>query len=116
MHLLHPALLMIFFDLNNFFATKYGLDIVVTATISTPDEDKKLGRTSTSHQDMIAIDFRTRNISKKILIEGKDYIESKPEYEKYKYLSYSGEKRLIFIHDNGNGEHAHLQIHKKFSM
>ena len=112
---LHKALLMIFLDMSVYAEEKHGVDLVVTDTISNPLKDKKLGRTSDSHQMGICIDFRTRDIDPFVLQDIIDYIESKPEYEKYKYLSYSGEKRLVYIHNNGNGEHGHMGINRKYA-
>lgn len=114
--LLHPYLILVAVDMYIYAKNKHGIDIVFTDTISTPEQDLKLKRKSNSHQYGISLDFRTRDIDAFVLQDIVNYIESKPEYKKYKYLSYSGKKRLIHLHDSGNGHHGHMQIHRKYSI
>ena len=45
-----------------------------------------------------------------------DYINSKKEYRKYRYQSFSGESRLAYVHGKGSNEHIHLAIHSKYSL
>jgi hypothetical protein len=113
---LHPALIMIFADLYWYALDKYNIDLVITDTISTVAEDKKLKRTSSSHRNSIAIDFRANNIDAFILSDLVTYINSKPEYRIYHYLSHSGIKRLAYVHDNTNGYHCHMALHSRFAL
>jgi len=113
---LHIALIMIYSDMANYAKEKHNIDIVVTDTISNPEKDKKLNRVSDSHQFAIALDWRTNGIDAFIVSDIINYINSKPEYKKYRYLSNSGVYRLAYWHNNGNGSHCHLQIHKSFSL
>lgn len=112
---LHLSLLAIFFDFANYAKERHNWDVVVTDTKSTPEEDKKLGRVSDSHQLGISIDFRTIGVDEYVIDDCVDYIESNPKYEKYKYMSFSGVRRLVLLHNNGNGRHGHMQIHKSFA-
>ena len=114
---LHPALLLVFIDLWNYAYDKYGYEITVTDTVSTLQEDINLGRKSSSHRKCLALDWRTRDIDAFHLQDIIEYIESKPEYDKYKYMSKSGKRRLIYVHNhNKNGEHAHMAIHQKYAI
>jgi len=113
---LHPALLMIFADLYWYALDKYNIELTVTDTISTIEEDKKLNRVSSSHRNSIAIDFSVKNIDAFQLSDLVTYINSKPEYRNYHYLSHSGVKRLAYIHDNSNGYHCHLALHSRFAL
>ena len=113
-HYLHPALLMIFFDLDWYAQTKHGIDLVVTQTVTTEEIDKKLNRVSDAHRTCRAIDIRTRNLDASVVNDIVDYINNKQIYDQYKYLSRNGRKRLAYSH-NGSAQHLHLAIHKRYS-
>ena len=112
---LHLALIMIYADVSLYAKDTYGIDLVITETITTPDEDLALNRVSDSHQKGISLDFRTKDIPDNIIEDIVDYINNNPAYEEYHYLSGSGVYRLAYHHNNGNGDHCHLQIHQRFS-
>jgi len=113
--LLSP-LIMIYADLHWFAKFRYNVDLVVTATVSTLEEDKKLGRKSSSHRENRAIDIRTVGLDPFVVAELVEYINNKPEYLRYHYLSNGGRKRLAYWHNNGNGDHLHLAIHSQFAL
>ncbi len=110
---LHPLLIMIYADLNWYARSRHFIDLTITETITTADEDKAIGRVSNSHQLGISVDIRTRDIDPFIVSDLIEYINNKPEYKRFHYLAFSGEKRLAFLHTH-RGEHIHLQIHKTF--
>ena len=114
--LLHPALIMIYTDLYLYAKEKYHVDLVVTATISTPDEDKILGRKSKAHQEARALDIRTKypNLTVYDIQDLVNYINTRWKYKKYHYLSKSGVKRLAYYHV-GNAEHIHLSIGAQYA-
>lgn len=113
--MLHPVLIMIYADLFWYAKSKHGIELVVTDTISTEYRDKKLGRVSSSHRDKRALDIRTKDLSAFVVNDLLDYINNKPEYDQYKYVSNSGQRRLAYYHV-GSAEHLHLAIHKKFAL
>ena len=113
---LHPILIMIYADLNWYAKFRCNIDLVVTATVSTLEEDKKLGRKSSSHREFRALDARTNGIDPFIVAELVEYINNKKEYLRYHYLSSGGRKRLAYWHNNGNGDHLHLAIHSQFGL
>lgn len=110
---LHPALLMIFFDLAFYAKEKHDVDLMITSTISTPAEDLALKRTSKSHQKGLALDIRSKDMNVYITQDIIEYINNKEEYKKYRYMSFSGISRLAYLHV-GNYEHIHLAIHSSF--
>ena len=114
-HCLHPALILIFADLNNYAFEKYGINLTVTQTISTIEEDIALNRVSNSHLECRAIDIRTKDIDAFIISDLVQYINGKLEYQKYRYMSNGGKSRLAYFHV-GNEEHIHLAIHSKFKI
>lgn len=114
---LHPYLILIFADLNAYAYDKYGIQLTVTATASTLEEDKKLGRVSSSHRNKIALDIRTSDLPDVFIIQDLvNYINSKEEYRDYRYLSNSGVYRLAYFHNNSNGDHIHLALHSRYAL
>lgn len=113
---LHPALILIFADLNNYAYEKHNIELTITSTVSTPQEDAALGRISSSHATRRAIDIRTKDIDVFALQDILVYINSKRAYKKYHYTSFSGEKRLAYLHGEGDEEHIHLAIHADYSL
>lgn len=114
-HCLHPALIMIFADLANYAQRQHGIDLVVTETVSTPEQDFLLGRTSKAHQECRAIDIRTKDINVFVVQELVEYINNKREYLIYHYESYSGQKRLAYLHTT-DAQHIHLAIHSQYAV
>jgi hypothetical protein len=114
-YMLHPALIMIFADMAYYAQAQHNVDLVVTETITTPQEDNELKRTSKSHQQGRAIDIRTRDLSAWVVQDILEYINKKPEYSRFHYLSSSGYKRLAYYHI-GNAEHIHLAIHSQYAI
>ena len=113
--LLHPILIMIYADLNYYAKSNFNIDLVVTQTISTLEEDERLKRKSPSHRQSRALDIRTRNLDRLIVEKLVHYINSRWNYKDYHYLTQSGKKRLAYFHKmKGGAEHIHLAIHSKF--
>ena len=112
---LAAPLIMIFADLYWYAKTKHGISLVVTSTVSTLEEDIALRRTSSGHRDFRALDFRTKDLDAFIIEDLVKYINNKPEYKKYHYMSNSGISRLAYLHGSGQNEHVHLCLHRKYS-
>jgi len=95
---LHPILIMIYGDLAWYAKSMHGVDLMITQTISTPEQDAKLGRVSKAHQRGLAIDIRTKDLDAFVIDDLQNYLNTKFEYEQYKYLSLSGVYRLAYYH------------------
>lgn len=86
----------------------------VTETVTMPDEDKLLGRKSTSHQEGRAFDLRTKDWNEEQIKRFQDHFNQK-------YLDLgavgreSGERKLIKHHNSGHGDHFHIQFNRDFS-
>jgi hypothetical protein len=111
---LHIILIMIYADLASYAKDTYGVDLVITQTVTTKEEDVKLGRVSDAHREKRAIDVRTKDLDIKIVNDLVNYINNKWAYKKYHYQSRSGMTRLAYYH-TGTAEHIHLAIHKKYA-
>jgi len=113
--LLHPAIIMIYADLFLYAKEKHNLDLVITQTISTPEEDKALGRVSDAHRTARAIDVSVKGMDKTQIYDLCNYINTRWVYKKYHYMSNNGAYRLAYYHV-GSAPHIHLAIHKKFAQ
>lgn len=119
--LLNPILIMIYADLNHYAKSRYGIDLVLTETVTTLIEDEKINRTSSSHRQCRAIDIRTYDIDSYIVQDLINYINNKKEYFRYHYLKFSGGKTLAYLHTNvvddiDQGEHIHMALHSQFAI
>jgi hypothetical protein len=114
--ILHPALIMIFSDLNNYAYEKHGVQLVITDTVSTTERDSKLKRLSPSHVQRRAIDIRANDLPVPVVKDLVSYINNKSTYERYRYLANSGVFRLAVDHGTGDNYHIHLAIHSKYSL
>lgn len=113
---LHPILIMIYADLNNYAKSKYGVDLVITESITTEEIDKLTNRKSSSHRESRAVDIRTKDLDLFIREDIIRYINKKPEYKEYHYLKRSGSKTLAYFHGTGSNEHIHLAIHSRYKF
>lgn len=112
----HPKLREIASDADKFMQDNFGIEIVITESATTPEEDKRVGRVSITHRDKPwgrALDMRTAGVSPhaldmlKIYLNGKygtlgavviDKVTNKPI------------NNLIVDKKHGTGPHWHVQI------
>jgi len=110
---LHPLLIMVLGDIANYFRDN-GKEFLITATISTLEEDQKLNRVSSSHRTCRAVDVRTNGIDEMFLKNCQNHFNFK-----YRWLgavdSY-GNSQLIVYKPHGTGPHFHIQIHGRFAI
>jgi hypothetical protein len=107
---LQPQAQILAEDMGRFFQMN-GYKLILTDIISNEAEDKRLGRVSSSHREGRAWDFRTRGLPKDFLA----IVEKRYEhlYKHWAAISKeSGKENLILYHNNGNGEHGHVQIRR----
>ena len=91
------------------WADENGCPFVITATISTLEEDTALKRESSSHRDARAVD---------ISLNGWDDLQIK-DFVKYYTVKFGhlgavskidGKRRLVVYKEHGTGPHLHIQI------
>jgi hypothetical protein len=97
-----------------FYCKARGYDFVVTATLSTLEEDQKLGRKSSSHRTGRAVDIRTRDWPDNFI---KAFIEEfEGRYGDYGAVSKTdGKRRFIVDKSKTASPHLHLQLGREFS-
>lgn len=94
-----------------------GLNIpfVITETVTTAEEDKRLSRVSSTHREGRAFDVSTRGWKKAEIDEFMAHFD-----QKFLHVAAigakSGKAELIVHHDSGHGEHFHVQIGKVFAI
>lgn len=106
---LHPITAALLFY-SSIWAKQRELPFIVTDTVSTEQEDKELNRVSRSHSDGLgrAFDLSLKGWTHD---DQTDYfIDFTDKFGHLGALTTSGERRLIVIHNNGNGYHLHFQI------
>jgi len=109
---LHPILMAIMVDMYS-YCYDNNMPFVVTDTISTTQEDKELGRISSSHRTHRAADVRVRGWDNLELKDFQNYFNEK--YKDVAAVSKSGDKNLFLVHNSGHGI-RHIQIHSKYSL
>ena len=107
----HPRLQCLIEEMA-FYVNGKGYRFVITDLLSDALEDARLNRVSTSHREGRAVDIRTRDFSREFVREFENYFEAK--YGKFGAISKkTGKRNLIVFHDNGHGEHFHVQISRE---
>lgn len=111
--LLNPVLQFIMMDIN-LWCSRNGMPCVVTDTISTIEDDKKLKRVSSSHREKRAVDLSASGWSLDNINALQNEFNNKYNY--YGAISKSTLKsNLVVYHNSGHGWHLHIQIHKRFA-
>lgn len=110
---LNPLLKTILEDADDFSQKKYGIELTVTATVSTIQEDKQLGRESSTHRDRRASDIRTRDLPDSLIAELCAYLRKK--YGKYGAVS-NNAPSLVVYKPHGTGPHLHIQLNRKYAL
>lgn len=97
------------------WAKAHGLPLVVTASVSSPEEDHKLCRISSTHREARAFDLSIHGWLRVAIHEFVAHFEAK-----YLHVAALSPKTLapalIVVHDNGHGEHMHVQLAKVFAI
>ena len=90
------------------WADEKKLPFLITATVSTHDEDLELERISLTHVEGRAADISVRGWDEESIQEFRNYFGA--IHADIAAMNAAGEKRLVVYHDNGNGLHFHVQI------
>ncbi len=110
---LHPLLQTILKQMDDFAKAKYGIELTLTATCSTSDEDRALGRKSDTHRTRRASDVRTRDLPESLIAELCAVFR-----KKYGNLGakLNNQAQLIVYRPHGTGPHLHIQLNRKYAQ
>ena len=110
---MHKTAKAIAIDADEWSQKNHGIELTITATVSTGDEDRTLGRLSDTHRTRRAFDIRTRNLPEKFITELTEYLNKK--HGKWGAIT-SALPRLVVSKDHGTGPHLHIQLSRKFAL
>ena len=110
---LHPVLMVILTDMYS-YCYENKMEFVITDTISTIEEDRRLNRVSSTHRTHRAADLRIRNWNNLEIKDFQNHFNQK--YKDFASLNSDLKPSLVVIHDSGWGTHAHVQIHSRYKL
>lgn len=96
------------------FCASRNLDFVLTETVTTPEEDERLGRVSKSHQEKRAVDVRTRDWPEAFIKTFVADFEKKYGHLGAKSLS-DGKRRFLIDKSKTKAPHIHIQMGREFT-
>jgi len=108
--LMHPVAQSLAVEMDE-WAKEQEVDLVFTATVSSLEEDKKLGRKSDTHRTGRAFDIRTSNLSEEFIsafIERFNMLYG----DSIGAIGSNGLPKLIVYRPHGTGPHFHVQIRR----
>lgn len=92
-----------------------GWPFVVTATVSTPEEDRALKRVSDTHRTARAFDVSRKGWTSRMIDEFTAHFEK--EWGAMGAIGgIAGISELIVHHDAGEGDHLHVQLLRTFAI
>lgn len=100
-------------EMDEWLQKNYGLELMLTATVSTAKEDKELSRVSDTHRTRRAFDIRTHDMKEHIITEFIEYFNLR--YGKFGAVA-SAKPQLIINKPHGSGPHLHVQLNRKYSL
>ncbi len=110
---LHPKAQEIAKDIAAYALKNHGIDMMITDTVSTYEEDKELLRLSDTHRTRRAWDFRTMGIPDEDLDDILAYATKK--WSKYGAIVHAL-PRLIVDKRSQDKPHLHCQLNRKFAL
>ena len=90
----------------------YGIELTITETTTTKEEDSALGRVSDTHRTGRAFDVRTRDLPESLIAEL--CAATRKAYGKYG-AQVNGAASLVVYRPHGSGPHLHIQLNRKFT-
>jgi hypothetical protein len=100
-------------EMDEWSQKNYGIELTITATVSTLAEDKILGRVSDTHRTRRAFDIRTNDLPEAMIAEL--CAEFRKKYGKYGAVA-SAIPSLIVYKPHGTGPHLHVQLSRKYTL
>lgn len=96
------------------WAEAEGHTLTFTATFSTPEEDKKLGRVSDTHRTGRAFDIRTRDLPAEFISKFIEHFNTL--YNRTMGAVTKDGPNLIVHKPHGSGPHLHVQIRRDYEQ
>lgn len=104
---LHPVLLIMVFDMHS-YCLRRSLPFVVTSTVSTIEEDERIGRISATHREGRAVDISIQGWTTDEIDDFMLHFQKK--YWEFAAKKPDGERVLIPPVNHGSAPHIHVQV------
>jgi hypothetical protein len=111
---LNPQAQKIAIEMDQWAMEKYKIELTITSTVSTLEEDKLLKRQSDTHRTRRAWDVRTRDLPDEFIAELISYFNKK--YANKFGAIVGGKPSLIVYRPHGTGPHLHIQLNRKYAL
>jgi hypothetical protein len=112
--MLNATLISILIEMVH-FCEQRGMDFVVTETMTTEREDKKLNRVSSSHREGRAIDIRTKDWDENFISDFISYFIIR-HGEKGAIQASTSKPKLIVDKSKTDQPHLHIQLNRKYAV
>ena len=105
---MHPFCQHLAIEMDEWSFKNYGIELTLTATVSTKKEDEELGRVSDTHRTGRAFDVRVRDLPESLIAELCAHFRKK--YYRMGAVGSNNGHNLIVYKPHGTGPHLHVQI------
>jgi len=100
-------------EMDKWSQENHGIELTITATVSSLEEDKELNRISDTHRTRRAWDIRTMDLPEAFIAELIAHTNKK--YGKYGAVA-SALPKLIVYKPHGTAPHLHCQLNRKYAL
>lgn len=108
---MHPKAQELAVYMDDYAQKNYKVELTITATVSTIEEDKELKRQSDTHRTGRAFDVRTHDLPEALIAE----LCSVVRRNWGKYGAMVGDQPSVIVYrPHGTGPHLHVQLNRKF--
>lgn len=108
---MHPKAQELAVYMDDYAKKSYNVEITLTSTVSTIEEDKELERQSDTHRTGRAFDVRTMDLPEALIAELCSVVRR--NWGKYGAMV-GGHPSVIVYRPHGTGPHLHVQLNRKF--
>lgn len=100
-------------EMDVYAQEKYNIELTLTETVTTAEEDKLVNRLSDTHRTRRAVDIRIGDLPESLVAELCAVFRKK--YGKYGAVA-SAMPQLIVYKPHGTGPHLHIQVSRKYAL
>lgn len=100
-------------EMDEYAQDKYDIQLTITETVTTLEEDKAVNRLSDTHRTRRAVDIRVEDLPESLIAELCAVFRKK--YGKHGAIA-SAMPQLIVYKPHGTGPHLHVQVSRKYSL
>lgn len=110
---MHPIMSLILIDMY-WYCISQNRPFTITDTVSTIEEDEKIGRSHATHREGRAFDLSVKGWGKKFRKDFCDHFNHK--YKAQAAISSSSLQPVLCVDHVGTGPHIHVQTNRKYAL